>query len=252
MSSRRSPGTRLQRLAAIVAVLFTPAIGWLLAVQAAAAVGGLGSPAAAIADILVAAAAVAGAATSLVLTATTLAMTVAPVHSRARRLAERASPAAWRRVVAIAVSGSALTGLAIPAASAPLPTDGSESTPAPIDAGWVAPRSAQAPDAGWVQPSVDAAPPRQAAADPPAESDGSGPRDEDQASAPRPPEDRGVHRVEPGESLWSITARVTGGTDAEVTAAWPELYSINRSSIGDDPALIHPGDELTLPAGWRR
>jgi hypothetical protein len=58
-----------------------------------------------------------------------------------------------------------------------------------------------------------------------------------------------VHTVAPGESLWSIA-------DAELDdgARWPEIYEINRERVFpdgrtfDDPDLIRPGWELTLPS----
>lgn len=55
--------------------------------------------------------------------------------------------------------------------------------------------------------------------------------------------------VRPGDSLWAITARRLSPTadDAEITAGWRALYARNRAVVGDDPSLIHPGQELTLP-----
>ncbi len=66
----------------------------------------------------------------------------------------------------------------------------------------------------------------------------------DTGSGPR------VHVVEPGESLWSITAEALGATAgaAEVADAWPRLYAANRDTVGSDPDLIHPGLRLALPA----
>ena len=56
--------------------------------------------------------------------------------------------------------------------------------------------------------------------------------------------------VRAGDSLWSLTARLLGpgASTAEVAAAWPRLYAANRSVIGTDPALIHPGQRLVPPA----
>ena len=55
--------------------------------------------------------------------------------------------------------------------------------------------------------------------------------------------------VRPGDSLWAITARRLSPSagDAEVTAGWQALYARNRAVVGDDPSLIHPGQQLTLP-----
>lgn len=74
----------------------------------------------------------------------------------------------------------------------------------------------------------------------------------------RPPEDqppdhlpraRAV-RVRPGDSLWLIAARRLGPSagPAQIAAAWPRWYRANRATIGDDPALIMPGQVLTPPA----
>ncbi|MCX2970708.1 MULTISPECIES: transglycosylase family protein [Streptomyces] len=51
-----------------------------------------------------------------------------------------------------------------------------------------------------------------------------------------------THRVEQGDSLSAIadSHRVPGG--------WPSLYERNRSTIGDDPHLILPGQRLHLTA----
>ena len=62
-----------------------------------------------------------------------------------------------------------------------------------------------------------------------------------------------AHRVvvvRPGDSLWAITARRLSPTadDADVTAGWQALYARNRAVVGDDPSLIRPGQQLTLPA----
>lgn len=55
--------------------------------------------------------------------------------------------------------------------------------------------------------------------------------------------------VEPGDSLWALAARhlPSSATDAEIAAAWPSWWSANRSVIGDDPDLLHPGQRLQPP-----
>ena len=59
----------------------------------------------------------------------------------------------------------------------------------------------------------------------------------------------GVHEVRPGDSLWSIAASHAGTTDsAAVGALVAALHEANHSVIGTDPDLIHPGQELVLPA----
>jgi nucleoid-associated protein YgaU len=57
--------------------------------------------------------------------------------------------------------------------------------------------------------------------------------------------------VKRGDSLWRITATLLGpgASDASVNSAWPELYAANADAVGADPALIHPGLVLTVPAG---
>jgi hypothetical protein len=55
--------------------------------------------------------------------------------------------------------------------------------------------------------------------------------------------------VSPGDSLWLIAARRLDpdATPAQVAAAWPRWYAANRAVIGDDPALIRPGQVLAAP-----
>jgi LysM repeat protein len=47
--------------------------------------------------------------------------------------------------------------------------------------------------------------------------------------------------VQPGDTLSGIAARFA------VRGGWPALYAANRSLIGPDPDLIHPGTVLVLP-----
>ena len=67
---------------------------------------------------------------------------------------------------------------------------------------------------------------------------------------PRPATERYI--VEPGDSLSRIARSVltadgsTAGS-AEVGVYWRAIYAANRRVIGDDPNLIHPGQELELP-----
>ena len=49
--------------------------------------------------------------------------------------------------------------------------------------------------------------------------------------------------VKSGDSLSEIAQREMGDGDR-----WKELYEANKAAIGDDPDLIHPGLELTIPA----
>jgi hypothetical protein len=57
--------------------------------------------------------------------------------------------------------------------------------------------------------------------------------------------------VAPGDSLWSIVARHLGplATAADVAGAWPAWFEANRSTIGDDPSLLIPGQVLRAPTG---
>lgn len=69
------------------------------------------------------------------------------------------------------------------------------------------------------------------------------------AETPAPPTP--TIRVQPGDSLWTITAALlpAAATEADIAAAWPTLYAANHDAIGPDPGLIHPGDVLTVPTG---
>ena len=49
--------------------------------------------------------------------------------------------------------------------------------------------------------------------------------------------------VKNGDSLSEIAQREMGDGDR-----WKELYEANKAAIGDDPDLIHPGLELTIPS----
>lgn len=55
--------------------------------------------------------------------------------------------------------------------------------------------------------------------------------------------------VEPGQSLWSISAARLGpqASTADIARAWRSLYHANEGAIGPEPGLIHPGLRLTVP-----
>jgi hypothetical protein len=65
-----------------------------------------------------------------------------------------------------------------------------------------------------------------------------------------------VHRVVPGESLWSIAQDALAHrwdrepTDAEVLTYWEHVIEHNRAGLADpdNPDLLFPGDEVRLPA----
>ncbi|ANW17216.1 peptidoglycan DD-metalloendopeptidase family protein [Streptomyces clavuligerus] len=52
-----------------------------------------------------------------------------------------------------------------------------------------------------------------------------------------------VHRVVAGDHLARIAE------ERQIPGGWQRLYADNREAVGGDPALIHPGLELTLAAG---
>lgn len=57
--------------------------------------------------------------------------------------------------------------------------------------------------------------------------------------------------VQPGDSLWAITARHLGpaASDAKVAEVWPQWYAANRDVIGQNPDLLQPGQILHPPTG---
>ncbi len=56
--------------------------------------------------------------------------------------------------------------------------------------------------------------------------------------------------VRPGDSLWAIAARSLppGHSDADVARAWPQWYAANRATVGPDPGLLVPGQQLVPPS----
>jgi len=58
-----------------------------------------------------------------------------------------------------------------------------------------------------------------------------------------------VVTVRPGDSLWQIARAdlAPGAPEPVIAAAWPRWYDQNRSVIGPDPDLIHPGQQLSRP-----
>lgn len=59
-----------------------------------------------------------------------------------------------------------------------------------------------------------------------------------------------VHVVVSGDSLWDLAAgQMSPGTPAAtVDARWRRIYAHNRSTVGDDPDLLIPGQRLQMPA----
>lgn len=71
-----------------------------------------------------------------------------------------------------------------------------------------------------------------------------------------PTQPRAAHRsriVEPGDSLWSISASRlgAGASDAEIDQAWHTLWRANHEVVGGDPDVIEPGQRLELPEAQR-
>ncbi|MGH2755152.1 MAG: LysM peptidoglycan-binding domain-containing protein [Actinomycetota bacterium] len=61
-----------------------------------------------------------------------------------------------------------------------------------------------------------------------------------------------VHRVAPGESLWTIAEHALGTKDPlRLARYWHKIHRTNREVIGRDPDRIFPGQQLTLPAESR-
>jgi nucleoid-associated protein YgaU len=65
----------------------------------------------------------------------------------------------------------------------------------------------------------------------------------------RPPTAPAVVVVAPGDSLWAIacTRLGPGASDADVAAYSRRVHLLNRTTIGDDPDLLRPGQRLVLP-----
>lgn len=64
-------------------------------------------------------------------------------------------------------------------------------------------------------------------------------------SSPRPDEKETskIYEVKPDDCLWLISQRVYGDG-----SRWQEIYNANQSTIGPDPGLIQPGQQLVIPA----
>ena len=152
-------------------------------------------------------------------------------------------------------TGALIAGIAISPAATAAP---SASAP-PDDLGWrvstgaaAAPPDESTPDPDGAEsaqdsPPAEPAPPAVESAEnaDPAASSGSAP---DDGTGTRT-DSAHTHTVEPGESLWSITAAALGpdATDAQIVQTWPLVYETNTEPIGSDPSLLRPGAELRLP-----
>ena len=237
------------RLAAVIALILTPVIGYALGKlaweQAPALVTNgqgltlLGPATLTLGQALTPVAAAAGALIAAHLTWTTLVMLVIPQKSRVWAAVAALTPTAWRRIVTIATTGTLSVALAVPATAAvgAIPVENT-------DAGWVAAPAEATPAATTTtQATTD-----QAAND----------SDPTSASAlsnesKTPAADTSEVIVTTGDTLWDITATqldLAASDHSAIAAAWPDLYEENRDVIGNDPGLIEPQQRLTVPEGW--
>jgi len=67
--------------------------------------------------------------------------------------------------------------------------------------------------------------------------------DAGQSAATESASESKTYVVKSGDSLSEIAQREMGDGDR-----WKELYEANKAAIGDDPDVIQPGTELTIPA----
>lgn len=142
----------------------------------------------------------------------------------ARPVAARVAPAAVRRMVELAVGAGVATSIAL--AQMPL-ASAAGSTPSSISVSLDRPAAAAAASTA---PAIDL----------------------DRPTVPPPAaHTAGTVTVRVGDTLWAIAARHLGpqATAAEVAAAWPLWHAANRSVIGPDPSLLHPGQRLVVPTG---
>jgi LysM repeat protein len=265
------------RLAVWVALLGMPGVAWVLAHIAWALWDGRGV-AVQVDDLVAMGAAGCGAAVAGYLAVTGWAMMLGALVRGGRSIPRTVSalvPASWQRVTATALGLTMSAGFGAPALA-------TQSEAPPV--GWSEPVASQQLDpphahttlvspAGWAAPSPLTVPsaaasdggaitvgfaPAPAPAPTPAESDPSPtPQETAQDGTAGPPSASEVtdsaqtYTVVHGDSLWRISARLLGpeASDASINRAWPELYAANADAVGSDPALIHPGLVLTVPAG---
>ena len=170
------------------------------------------------------------------------------------RLSDRIAPAVLRRIVTVAI-GTALVAGASPAIAAAqqessatrhtgvtvitqAPDPAFRPLPDPAALATHPPLGVATPDPGFVPiaPSAPAPTPTEIGA---------------LAHAPRHlPAAGEPHVVRRGDTLWDIAAARLGpgATPAQIAAAWPRWYAVNRHVIGPDPAVIVPGQRLVPPA----
>ena len=242
----------VHRLGALMALALTPlaayGLGRLAWDQAQAVfataqpISGAGLSTLSLGQALSPVAATVGALVAAHLAWTTLVLVATPRHSRLRAAVAAVTPAAWRRVVTLATTGTLSLGLALPATAI---TD--TTTLDNTDAGWVT-----TPAAATVE--VESRPPEpttEATVAVTEVTSASNLSSETTGSAGAQADAQIV--VSPGDTLWDITATqldIPLDEHARIASAWPALYDENRDTIGEDPGLIVPGQNLTAPAGW--
>lgn len=194
-------------------------ITWTTAAEAAASLGSTRTWHGPFEDLLVAVAS----AVLLACAARLWLITTATVADLARGAAPCAPSGVTRRLVLAACGAVVLAGLGAPALA------DTESPSDPTLTGLKLPDRAVAPTAvRWVTPVAT-------------------PRNVVGRSTPAVANQRAGVIVQPGDSLWSIAADrlPPSADDAEIDAAWRALYDANRSVIGPEPDLIHPGLTIT-------
>lgn len=204
------------------------------------------------------AAAAAGSLVAAHLTWTALALVAMPRTSRLRAAVSSVTPSAWRRLVTVAATGALSAGFALPATAAVV-----SAADEPTHAGWASHSDQFDPsvaNAGWVPAPATAAietqQPESGKVSAAAGNDNAAPASASATSRAEgndPAIDAEEVVVKSGDTLWDITARqldLTPADNAAIAAAWPELYHENRTTIGADPGLILPGQQLSIPAGW--
>jgi len=182
--------------------------------------------------------------------------TLRPSGSLPRRLS-RFAPAAVHRFVEVA-AGSGVAVALVTSAAGPAAAAGVGHHPAP-------PEASAVPSVDWpgvAEPSQSSAAPTSAPNPAPSRLVRTRPLPARAPVVAPPPRVRPVATpatatppaaaevvVRPGDSLWTIAARRLGrrATPAAVAASWPGWWTANRSVIGPDPDLIHPGQRLMPP-----
>ncbi|MGH3544409.1 MAG: LysM peptidoglycan-binding domain-containing protein [Mycobacteriales bacterium] len=151
------------------------------------------------------------------------------VGAAARAASSLVIPAIVRRVACSALSISLAGGILAGTAQAAGLSDSEPASRAPSNSQQTAPL-----DLDWPQPNGQAG-----------ENDPDpklGPHDDGTAD--------GAVTVQRGDSLWKLAAQSLGphASDRAIATTWPTWWERNREVIGENPHLIHPGQQLQPPA----